>query len=134
MSTVIARTIMGDQNCSLAILVCAQPDLAVDTGMRVLCVDYLLVKQKQQPQSPKVFSLGFLWVTKIFCYSLSLSLESTPNSLFSHPQCSLADVIIHIINYKVLSSNRFRSHSSKLQVPGSNPSQVIKTSPLFPIP
>ena len=85
MSTAIAQTIMGDQNCSLVILVCAQPDLAVDAGMKVLCVDYLLVKQKQQPQSPRVFSLGFLWVTKIFCYSLSLSLslESTPNSLFS---------------------------------------------------
>ena len=64
---------MGDQNCSLAILARAQPDLAVDAGVRVLCVDHLLVKQKQQPQSPRVFSLGFLWVTKIFCYSLSLS-------------------------------------------------------------
>ena len=77
---------MGDQNCLLAILVRARPDLAVDASVRVLCVDYLLVKQKQQPQSPRVFSLGFLWVTKIFCYSLSLSLLKAHQILcFQHP-------------------------------------------------
>ena len=44
---------MGDQNCSLAILAHAQPDLAVDAGMRVLCVDYLLVKQNSNLNLPE---------------------------------------------------------------------------------
>ena len=51
--TAIAQTIMGDQNCSLAILARAWPDLAVDAGMRVLCVDYLLVKQNSNLNLPE---------------------------------------------------------------------------------
>ena len=44
---------MGDQNCLLAILVRARPDLAVDAGVRVLCADYLLVKQNSNLNLPE---------------------------------------------------------------------------------
>ena len=84
----IMQTIMGDQNCLLAILAHMWPDLAVDTSMRVLCVDYLLVKQKQQPQSPRVFSSGFLWVTKILAISaITASLGSLLLTLISLSRC-----------------------------------------------
>ena len=35
----------GRPELFVAILACTRPDLAIDAGMRVLCVDYLLVKQ-----------------------------------------------------------------------------------------
>ena len=75
---------MGDQNCSLAILVRAWPDLAVDTSMRVLCVDYLLIKQTTSSISQSFqlrLSLGYQNLFVIL--SLSLSFESTLISLFS---------------------------------------------------
>ena len=61
---------MGDQNCSLAILARARPDLAIDAGVRVLCVDYLLVKQNSQSFQLRL-SLGY---QNLLLFSLSLSL------------------------------------------------------------
>ena len=72
--TAITQTIMGDQNCLLVILVCTARFGCQCRHESFVCFDYLLIKQ-QHLQSPRVFSLGFLWVTKIFLlFSLSLSL------------------------------------------------------------
>ena len=61
---------MGDQNCSIAILARAWPDLAVDAAARVLCVQYLLIEQPQSPNLPEFSALAFSGLPKLFVFLL----------------------------------------------------------------
>ena len=72
---------MGDQNCSIAILVHARPDLAVDAAVRVLCVQYLLIEQPQSPNLPEFSALAFSGLSKLFVFLLLQKHTQTP--LFS---------------------------------------------------
>ena len=69
---------MGDQNCSIAILACARPDLAVNAAARVLCVQYLLIEQPQSPNLPEFSALAFSGLPKLFVFLLLRKHTRTP--------------------------------------------------------
>ena len=69
---------MGDQNCSIAILARARPNLAVNAAARVLCVQYLLIEQPQSPNLPEFSALAFSGLPKLFAFLLLRKHTQTP--------------------------------------------------------
>ena len=114
--TAIAQTIMGDQNCSIAILARARPDLAVDAAARVLYVQYLLIEQPQSPNLPEFSALAFSGLPKLFVFLLLRKHTKTP--LFSLATSS--------IRSQTLLCSKKKKTSSPSRTTSSTPSKLLQ--------